>query len=103
MKATVSVLYHSGVKVPRTKKPLVIENASVSLSSLLHPVLNRLVTQLIAVDDNGRHLAEPLFDATCTAISADGLVFRGWELGSSQREQMQEWFVRPAVGDGYPR
>jgi len=103
MKASVSILYKSGVSVPRTKKPPVIENASVSLSSLLHPVMNRLVTQLIAVDDSGRHLAEPLFDATCTAITADGFVFRGWELGASQREQMQEWFVRPAVGDGSSR
>lgn len=103
MKAAISVLYKNGFKVPRTRKPLVVEGASVSLSSLIHPVLNRLVTQMIAVDDDGRHLVEPLFDATCTAISADGLAFRGWEIGTDGREQMQEWFVRPTSGEAPPR
>lgn len=73
-----------------------IIDADVSMSFLLHPVMKRNVGQMVALNSAGAHLIDPLFDAVCTAIHADGLVFRGWESGASGREQMQEWFVRPA-------
>ncbi len=100
MQATVTILYRNGSPVPQAKRLSVIEGGSIVLSCRLHPILLRNVAEMLCVDERGACLAEPLFDAACTSISADGLRFRGWEAGPRGREQMQEWFVRPAAKAG---
>ena len=96
MKATISVLFRKGVPIPTKRHLTLIEGGFVDLGFRLHPVLRRNVAEMICVAADGTQLAEPLYDANCISISADGLRFRGWESGPGGREQMQEWFVRPA-------
>ena len=94
MKVTVCRLYKNGILDQSIQESI---PGDLGLGRYRHHVLNREVStlMLLAPDGSPRHAIEPLIDAFCYCIGADGMFWRGFEVGPKGRQQAQEWFVRP--------
>lgn len=95
MKVTVCRLFKNGRPDQSIKEAIA---GDLNLGRMHHPVLGREVTILHLIsDDRGTQTIDPLIDAICYQIAADGMWWRGIEVGTKGQQVVQEWFVRPVV------
>ncbi len=93
MRVTVCRLFKNGIPDQSIQESI---PGDLNLGRLRHPVLGRDLTMLHLIgDERGSLPIEPLMDAFCYCIGADGMFWRGIEFGPKGRQQAQEWFVRP--------
>lgn len=93
MEVTVCRLFKNGRPDQSIREAIA---GDLNLGRLRHPVLAREVTMLHLIsDDHGTQPIEPMIDAFCYQIAADGMWWRGFEVGANGQQVAQEWFVRP--------